>query len=355
MWQNSQTGPKSLARGNLECRRSVCELNPMRRSNLAGVGVVVILALALPAIAATPSEFYLTMLRRGIVAYDAGRYEAATSPLRVAAFGLVDSIEHYQTAHAYLALAFDRLGNAEQARDSARRVVAAERIEAKYGSLNLPADTRANFQALARRSLTEADLAVLGRSARNVTAQVPPTQTVTPPASNTSSSSAPVVEKPATTNQPVKSTPPKSAPTTTTPPEPQPPQQQQTALPVVRPPVNVAARITAAEQALTQSRLADARAIYRELLDVNTLQRADTLRVAEGFYRARDFANALRAFEKLGPLRREEQPYRYYIAVALYETAQYTKAKQELTAVLPFIEETPDVSSYRVKIENASN
>lgn len=348
------------------------------------------LAVALPVLAATPSEFYVAMLRKGVVAYDAGKFDAATSPLRVAAFGLVDSVEHYQTAHVYLALSFDRLGNAEQARDSARRVVAAERISAKYGSLTLPADARANFQALARRSLTEADLAILGRSTRNVTAQPPPqqqqqtappvqttqTQTVTtqppppvvtPPAQTSQTqtqtqttqpngttttkppvtTTTPVVEKPAP--QPAAQTPPTTI-TATPPPKPKP-----QAAPAVKPPVNVAARITAAEQALTQARLSDARAIYRELLDANNLQRAEILRVAEGFYRARDFANALRAFDKLGALRRDEQPYRYYIAVALYETAQYTKAKEELTAVLPFIEETPDVSRYRVKIENAIN
>jgi hypothetical protein len=345
------------------------------------------LALALPATAATPSEFYLAMLRKGIVAHDAGRFDAATGPLRVAAFGLVDSIEHYQTAHIYLALSFDRLGNAEQARDSARRVVAAERIAARYGSLTLPTETRANFQALARRALTEGDLAILGRSARAVTAQAPPPQQTTtpvqPPAvrpqttppvtplpaqtsqatQTNGATTAPavttttVVEKPApapvTTTTQVKPAPAKpeastTTTTTTAPPKPQP-------QPIAKPPVNVAARITAAEQALTQARLSDARAIYRELLDANNLQRADILRVAEGFYRSRDFAHALRAFEKLGPLRREEQPYRYYIAVALYETAQYTKAKEELAAVLPFIEETPDVSRYRVKIENAIN
>lgn len=332
---------------------------------------MLVLAVALPALAATPSEFYVAMLRKGIVSYDAGRFDAATGPLRVAAFGLVDSVEHYQTAHIYLALAYDRLGNAEQARDSARRVVAAERIAAKYGSLTLPAEARSSFQALARRSLNEADLAILGRSARTVT--VPPPQTAAPAQTQTQNAppqTPPPVTPPPQTSQAngqaneqpaapaVKTAPvaekPAPAPVQAKP-EPAKPKPQPPAQPAAKPPVNVAARIAAAEQALTQARLSDARTIYRELLDANNLQRADILRVAEGFYRARDFAHALRAFEKLGTLRREEQPYRYYIAVALYETAQYTKAKEELTAVLPFIEETPDVSRYRVKIENAIN
>jgi hypothetical protein len=55
----------------------------------------------------------------------------------------------------------------------------------------------------------------------------------------------------------------------------------------------------------------------------------------------------------VGTLARGEEPYRYYLAVALYETGQYARAKQELADVLPFIEITPDVARYRTKIEGA--
>src|SRR5688572_25380621 len=99
----------------------------MRRVLHRFFGAVVVLAVALPSVAATPSEFYLTMLRRGVAAYEAGRLEAAAGPLKIAAFGLVDSVEHYQTAQIHLALTLDRLGNAELAREAARRVVVAER------------------------------------------------------------------------------------------------------------------------------------------------------------------------------------------------------------------------------------
>jgi tetratricopeptide (TPR) repeat protein len=326
----------------------------------------------MPAAAASSSDFYLTMLRKGISAYDAGRFDAAAPPLRVAAFGLVDSIEHYQTAHIYLALTLDRLGNAEQTRESARRVVTGERIASKYASLQLPPATRSNFEALARRVLTPADVAILGRAAQGTIA--PQTQAVAPPQTQpqtpqpqASSSqavapppvpvkveSAPVkaeVVKP----EPKKQDPPKVQTPTPAVTRPAPTTTTNSSRPAQPAPINVPARLAAAEKALTDARLVDARNIYRELLDKAILQRADLLRVAEGFYRARDFAHALRAFDRMGGLQRGEEPYRYYIAVALYETAQYSRAKQELDAVLPFIEQTPDVARYRVKIENAIN
>src|SRR5687767_4992677 len=111
----------------------------MHRGLRGLVGVAFAFAMALPAIAATPSEFYLAMLRKGTGAYEAGRFEDAAGSLKIAAFGLLDSIEHYQTAQIHLALAHDRLGNTELARESARRVVIGERIEPRYGALALSA------------------------------------------------------------------------------------------------------------------------------------------------------------------------------------------------------------------------
>jgi len=375
---------------------------------------VAVFVIALPMLAATPSDFYLTMLRKGMAAHDAGRFDMAVSPLRVAAFGTVESVEHYQTAHVYLALSFDRLGNPDQARDSARRVVAAQRIDPRYGALTLPAPTRTAFDGLVKRLLTAADTSILAQrpgsqpvsTPANTTARpavtatqppqtstnpqtqpvknppvqnplqtpastTPPAQTTTAPAQTTTAQPQPVKPQPAptdstpvpprtsttqastnnkppaTTNAPANATP----NTTTTAPKPAPAATK----PAAKPPVNVPARFAAADRALGEARLLEAREIYREILDSGSLQRADLLRVAEGFYRSRDFSNALRAFERLGRLQSAEQPYRYYIAVAYYETGQYNRAKQELAAVLPYIEETADVTRYRTKIENAIN
>ena len=371
---------------------------------------MLVLVVALTAGAATPSEFYLSMLRKGVAAYDGGRFDQAETPLRVAAFGLVDSLEHYQLAHVYLSLTHDRLGNADQARESARRVVTAQRAGGRYGSLQLAEATRANFESVARRALTAADMTILSQAPRPSTntatanttpPATQPAQTTTRPATtpattqtaqNTTTPAQNGSEAARTTND--DTTPPPATPATTTAPTPaatstQPPPQQQPApasttpartpaqtetvvinrpeatpppapapvqtKPATPAPVNVPARFAAADTALRESRLVDARAIYRELLDQPSLQRAELLRLAEGFYRARDFAHALRAFERLGPLRREEQPYRYYVAVALYETGHYSKAREELAAVLPYIQETADVARYRAKIQNGVN
>jgi len=77
--------------------------------------------------------------------------------------------------------------------------------------------------------------------------------------------------------------------------------------------------------------------------------------IAEGLTRARDFGGAVKAFTRVGVFRSGEEPYRYYYAIALYETGNYRAAKRELAAALDFIELTPDVQRYRARIESAAN
>ncbi|MDP9192934.1 MAG: hypothetical protein M3P06_14630 [Acidobacteriota bacterium] len=115
----------------------------------------------------------------------------------------------------------------------------------------------------------------------------------------------------------------------------------------------VAAKLASAERGINSGNLNDARRAYRELLGAPALEHETLVRVAEGLYRSRDFSGALSAFNRVGTLRRGEEPYRYYIAVALYETGDLARAKKELAAALPFIEVTPDVARYRTRIEGA--
>jgi hypothetical protein len=68
---------------------------------------LVAIAMSGPIHAATPTDFYLELLRRGVNEVEAGRNETAVTPLRLAAFGLLESIEHYETAQAYLVIALD--------------------------------------------------------------------------------------------------------------------------------------------------------------------------------------------------------------------------------------------------------
>ncbi|MFP5245586.1 MAG: tetratricopeptide repeat protein [Thermoanaerobaculia bacterium] len=369
---------------------------------------VVLILIALPLAAATPSDFYSSLLRRGISAFEASRYEEAARQLRLAAFGFLDSVEHYQTAQVYLALSHERLQQQDRTREAVRKVLQAEKIEKRFGGLQLGTSIRREFDAIAERVLTPAEVNLLRTSPpRAATAATTPatTPTTTGPPANTSSiptttatttpprpqreepKPAPVVPPPAkpqtsttTTNEkpkqvtsvtvpfsdpPAKTeTKPKPEPAKVDPPKvvdpPKPVPQPQKPAPIpatsstpTLTASEIASRLAAADRALGAANLTEARRIYRELLAVSTLERATILRIGEGLYRSRDFSPALTAFRRLGALRAGEEPYRYYIAVALYETGAYAEAKRELAAVLPYIEVTPDVARYRAKIEGS--
>jgi len=130
----------------------------MQRSLAA---VLLSLAAASPLCAATVNDFYASLLKRGIEHVTAGSYEAGAGELKLAAFGLVDSIEHYQTAQVYLAIANQHLDREPQTRAAATRVVAAERIERHYATLAIPDKVRKEFESIAQKVLTAAQFAML--------------------------------------------------------------------------------------------------------------------------------------------------------------------------------------------------
>lgn len=295
-------------------------------------------------VAASANDFYVELLRRGVSEVEAGRHESAVTPLRLAAFGLIDSVEHYQTAQAYLVVALDRLNQSEPARQAALRIVAAEKVEPRFASLAMPDDIRTAFTASVKKLLSAADAsALLTPSSAPAT---PAKRTATPQKPAVEPASGQAVEKPAPA-------PPSTAPATTRKPEPSKAPPKPAAPAPKKPAIDVPARLTAGERTLIGGNLADARKIYRELLAAGGHDHATWIRVAEGLYRSRDFAGVLTAFQHVGPLRPGEEAYRYYIAVAYYENGQFDQARRELAAVLPFIEVTPDVERYRQKIDAA--
>lgn len=442
------------------------------RKTLSATALAVLMALATTtAGAATPTDFYLGLLRRGAADVDAGRYDRAIDPLRIAAFGLVESIEYYQTALVYLAVASDKLNMPQAAREAARRVAGAQRVERRYATLDIPPGVRSAFESIVATHLGAAEASALERrqsssqtagavspSADLRTSSPAPAQTAettaapkqTPPP-QTEAKKPPPVQPPAqkapasvetqaatapapTEREPARTAPaatPPTRPQTTEPqpattsketapqtppenkPEPVPappvkspaanppeakaatpkPEPKQTpasperakeespsvqqpstnAAPAVAeanpapasssPPANppavpltageVSERLREAEIAIEESRLPDARRIYGRLVSVPGLSRETLLRIAEGSYRSREFSTALDAFGRIGALQKGEEPFRYYIAVSLYELGRYEMAQAELQAALPFIELTPDVVRYRAKIEGA--
>jgi len=322
---------------------------------MAAIAAIVLMCCAASSLAATPADFYTDLLQKGISEYNAENYSRAASLLRVAAFGLLEATDRYQTAQVYRTIAADRVKDAESVRDAAKRVVAAERVSRTYASLTLPNGVRSTFEEVAKKVLAAGDIALLK-------SPVPPQQT-TPTRTATTTAPAKPEPKPEEA-KPVETKPPDPKPAQIKP-DPKPAQPASTAKPAPPKPAPVPAATTAQPRDLTQQlaaadraiaggNLTDARKLYRSILD-GTLTHEQAIHVAEGLYRARDFAGVIRAFDRAGALKRGEEPYRFYLAVALYETGKFAAAKKELAAALNYIEITPDVARYRDKIEGAAN
>ena len=304
------------------------------------VWLVLMVIAGASAFAASGDEFYDRLYSRGVAQFNEGNYAGATSSLRIAAFGLVDDIARFETAQVYLALAAMRLHRDKDARGSALRLVDAERIERQYASLALPEPLRKEFENVARTLLTPEQLAQLHGGA---TATPQPQSRRAPPPAPT-----PV---PAPAPKTITIPPPVIVPAPQ--PQSQPPAQPKPTQPQPQSARNVETLLADADRAVAGGDLAAARSLYRGIVDAPQLTHANALRAAEGAYRSRDFATAVRAFQRAGSIGKGEEQYHYYYAVALYETGLYAEAKRELRAALPYIEVTPDVARYQTKIEGA--
>jgi hypothetical protein len=334
--------------------------------------VLILTCLVATPLFAARDDFYLALLHRGMSHVDAGQYDAAVRELQIAGFGLVDNIPDFETAHIYLTIAADKLKNEADARRSAQRVVAAERVERRYGALSFPPSARNAFEQIASKLLTTDQYAFLKSSPATATPSPQPRIATPQPAPAPAPTETtivvpmpqqqPPVVEPRITVQPLPLTP---APVSHPVAQPvKPPTQQRAAVQpapqprvvqpaLARPHVNVDAQLTAADTAIERDQLAEAARIYHLLLDDPQLTHEQLLHVGEGAYRARDFADSARALERSG-FRGGDEPYRYYYAVALYETGDYTGARRELRAALPYIEVTREVARYRAKIDGAA-
>lgn len=109
-----------------------------------------------------------------------------------------------------------------------------------------------------------------------------------------------------------------------------------------------------AETFAIAGQLEDANRIYAALAQSPTSTREAIAAAAAGLYRIGGFAEAVRAFTRLGKFAAGEDDLRYYYAVSLYEIGRYADAKAELAAALPHLQRTEDVERYRVKIEQSA-
>src|ERR1051325_4852863 len=98
------------------------------------------------AYAAAGDEFYNRLYSRGVAQFNEGNYAGAIASLRLAAFGLLEDVSRFETAQVYVTVAAMRLHHESDARQSAQRVVVAERTERRYASLALPDAVRGEFE-----------------------------------------------------------------------------------------------------------------------------------------------------------------------------------------------------------------
>src|SRR5438046_445899 len=96
--------------------------------------VVCLLLLLVPAagFAGFGDEFYEGLYTRGMAHFHASEYQAAFNDLRLAAFGLVDQLERFETAEAYAAIAANRLGNEALTRGALVRIAKADGIQPRF-------------------------------------------------------------------------------------------------------------------------------------------------------------------------------------------------------------------------------
>lgn len=250
--------------------------------------------------AAQNDEFYDSAFRAGVASFEAGKFDEALTRLRVAAFGFVEDISRYETTQAYIALSAQRLGRTDEATTALRRIVAAERVERRFATIPVSQSVREAVSEASKTLLTPQLAAYLLN---------PPPQ--------------PQIAAPTPTPPPTSAT------------------------------IDSAAMLDGANKALDANDLAAARAGFAKVAALPELPHATLLKAAEGLTRSRDFHPAVSAFERAGTFAAGEETYRYFYAVALYESGRYRDAKRELAAALPAIKQTADVKRYKSKIEHA--
>jgi outer membrane biosynthesis protein TonB len=97
---------------------------------------------------AQPGSFYSNLLARGVSDALAGNTASALTELRIAAFGLLDSVPEYETAQVYLAVLNERAGFKDLARAAVTKFLMAEKIAPTYARLSLDPTIKREFETL---------------------------------------------------------------------------------------------------------------------------------------------------------------------------------------------------------------
>jgi tetratricopeptide (TPR) repeat protein len=159
--------------------------------------LAIVITLSLAAAGARAQDFYAERMQRGVANYQRGNYVQAAADFRIAAFGLLDLPADYETALIYGVLANQKLGNNDDARQTAAKIVTVERVAPVYTTLRISPELRGEIEAALPKLLRSEQLArapafanLAGRSTAPPAAPQPPRPT---PPSPPPSSGAPAM------------------------------------------------------------------------------------------------------------------------------------------------------------------
>lgn len=273
--------------------------------------------LLLPAapVRAAVDPFYQSLLREGIQKYDLGDFGASVRALHLACFGMLDEPAVLGSCLVRLALAQDRNEDGEGFLETFRRLSEVEDRFQGYTRADLSAELRAELE---RRLVARVPVAAL----RSVAAfrRLADRKVETKPAGAGSSGQA-VVSKPA-------------GPTPLT-------AEERDGLSRVRKVLSGDSKVKDLRQAFDLARgVADA---HPESVEAQHV-------AAEAAYRVSRWADAARYFQRGGEPPVDQPELLFYMAVALFESGEQTKAAEILKRSLPNLQRTPYVDAYARKI-----
>lgn len=287
--------------------------------------LLLFLAAAIAPAGAAVDPFYQNLLREGQHAFDRKDFAAAARDLRLACFGMLDEPRPLVDCLARLALAQDRLDDAEGFSATFQRLVEVEDRFKAYSqgdvapelktlleqrvAVRVPAATLAGipaFSALARQPAPQAPAAQEKRAGASRRAAAPPKE-------------------------------PKAAAAP-------PPLSDDERKALIR------ARLILSEQKPEKNELEEAFRISRQVSDAHAdLKEAHHI-AGEAAYRLRRWSDALQYFRRGGDPG-DDQPERlFYLAVTLYESGDAAGAAAAMKRALPNLQRTSYVDTYTQKI-----
>jgi tetratricopeptide (TPR) repeat protein len=297
---------------------------------------VLLLSLLLPGGAAAPAgaavdPTYQNLLREGQHAFDRKDFAAAARDLRLACFGMLDEPRPLADCLARLALAQDRLEDADGFGATFQRLVEVEDRFKAYSQGDLAPELKVLLEprvAVRIPAATLAGIPAFSALARKPAPQAPATQEkrAAPGASRRAAAPPKEAKEAAAAAAPLSD-------------------DERKAL--------IRARLLLSEQKPDKNELEEAFKISRQVSDAHAdLKEAHHI-AGEAAYRLRRWSDALQYFRRGGDPG-DDQPERlFYLAVTLYESGDAAGAAAAMKRALPNLQRTSYVDTYTQKILGA--